>query len=177
LNYVLLVGTKSGSVGQALEAHYLKAFPDNVIAPVTPQNLVNFGQAVDFPLILGLILLLFGAATLVHMLVVSVARRRRELALLKALGFVRYQAAATVCWQSTTFALIGVLVGVPLGIAVGHLVWVAFATNLGVVPDPVVPVVAVTLLAVGVFVVANLLAIGPGFVSARQRSGLALHNE
>jgi hypothetical protein len=46
--------------------------------PVTPANLVNFGEAVNFPLILGLELIVFGVDTLVHALVLSVARRRRE---------------------------------------------------------------------------------------------------
>jgi hypothetical protein len=176
-SYVVLVGTKSGAVGQRIEDAYLKIYPNDAVAPITPENLVNFGQAVNFPLILGLILLLFGAATLVHVLVVSVARRRRELALLKALGFVRYQAAATVCWQSTTVALVGVIVGVPLGLAAGHVAWVSFATNLGVVPDPVVPVLTVSLLAVGVLVAANLLAVGPGLLSARELSSRALRSD
>jgi hypothetical protein len=50
--------------------------------PITPTSLVNFGDAVNFPLILGVILVVFGAATLTHLLVVSVGRRRREMGLL-----------------------------------------------------------------------------------------------
>ena len=144
---------------------------------MTPTNLVNFGEAVNFPLILGIVLVLFGAATLVHVLVVSVARRRRELGLLKALGFVRHQAAAAVCWQATTVALVGIVVGIPLGVTAGHAVWSAFATNLGVVPDPVVPLVAIVALGVGVLVVANALAVGPALVSARQHPGPLLRSE
>jgi hypothetical protein len=56
-------------------------------------------------------------------------------------------------------------------------VWSAFATNLGVVPDPVVPLVAIVALAVGVLVVANVLAAGPALVSARQRPGPLLRSE
>jgi ABC-type antimicrobial peptide transport system permease subunit len=145
--------------------------------PVAPTNLVNFGEAVNFPLILGIVLVLFGAATLLHVLVVSVARRRRELGLLKALGFVRHQAAAAVCWQATTVGVVGIVVGVPVGVALGHLVWNAFATNLGVVPDAVIPAPAITGLAIGVIVVANVLAIGPALVSARQRAGPLLRSE
>jgi hypothetical protein len=68
--------------------------------PATPAGLVNFGEAVNFPLIFGLVLALFGAATLLHLLVVSVTRRRPETGLLKALGFVRRQVAVAVSWQA-----------------------------------------------------------------------------
>jgi ABC-type lipoprotein release transport system permease subunit len=77
---------------------------------------------------------LFGAATLVHLLMVSVNRRRAETGLLKVLGFVRRQVAAVISWQATAIILVGVAVGVPLGIAAGKVAWRLFATNFGVVP-------------------------------------------
>ena len=73
----------------------------------------------NFPLIFGVILVLFGVATLLHLLLVSVARRRPELGLLKALGFVRSQVASSVLWQATTVALAGIIIGVPAGVAAG----------------------------------------------------------
>src|ERR1019366_4805338 len=88
-----------------------------------PTNLVNFGQAVDFPLLLGVTLALFGAATLAHLLFVSVTRRRRQFALLKVLGFVRRQVSTAMCWQATTIAVIGVVFGVPTGLIIGRIVW------------------------------------------------------
>src|SRR6202789_640475 len=97
-----------------------KESPPSISYPVTPTNLVNFGEAVNFPLIFGLVLIVFGIATLVHVLVVSVARRRREAGLLRALGFVRRQIAYAVWWQTTTITLVGLVVGVPVGIAVGR---------------------------------------------------------
>ena len=52
----------------------------------------------------------------------GVARCRREVGLLKALGFVRRQVAFSVSWQTTTVAVIGIIIGVPAGIVVGpHL--------------------------------------------------------
>ncbi len=83
-------------------------------------------------------LIVFGMTTLVHVLVVSVARRRRETGLLRALGFVRRQIAYSVWWQTTTIALVGLVVGVPVGIAVGRAIWQEFARSLGVLPDVVV---------------------------------------
>jgi predicted lysophospholipase L1 biosynthesis ABC-type transport system permease subunit len=132
--------------------------------------LVNFGEAVNFPLILGLMLALFGAATLVHLLVVSVSRRRHEMGLLKALGFVNRQVGAAVCWQATTVALVGIVIGVPLGVATGGLVWRTFASNLGAVPVSTVPAWLIAALGVGVLVVANLLALAPAWAAARSKT-------
>jgi hypothetical protein len=176
-NPAIMAALRPGPAGRADAVAYVNRFPGYAALPVKPTDLVNFGQAVNFPFILGIVLVLFGAATLVHVLVVSVARRRRELGLLKAIGFVRRQVAAAVCWQATTVAAIGIVVGVPFGIIAGRLVWNAFATNLGVVPAVVVPLWALVLLGTGVVVVANVLAAGPAYVSARARAGVLLRTE
>jgi hypothetical protein len=167
-SFVVLAKAIAGPKGRAAIARY--ATEDRATAPTVPTSLVNFGEAVDFPLILGLVLALFGVATLLHLLVVSVVRRRREMGLLKALGFVNAQVGATVLWQATTVALVGSVVGIPLGIVVGRVVWNAFATNLGAVPVAVVPALAVVVLAIAVFVVANALAVLPALNSARKLS-------
>jgi ABC-type nitrate/sulfonate/bicarbonate transport system permease component len=80
------------------------------------------------------------------------------------------QVGATVLWQATTVALVGIVIGVPLGIVVGRAVWNAFATNLGAVPVAAVPALAIAVLAIAVFVVANALAVIPAVTSARKRS-------
>ena len=139
-----------------------------------PEDLVNFGQAVNFPALLGVTLAIFGAAALAHLLFVSVARRRREVAILKVLGFLRRQVGAAVCWQATTVALFGIVLGVPFGVAAGRVIWRAFALNLGVVAVDVAPVSLVLLLAFGVLVVGGLLAIGPAMVAMRTRPSDAL---
>jgi putative ABC transport system permease protein len=145
-----------------------------VALATTPSSLINFGEAVNFPLIFGAMLAVFGAATLAHLLVVSVSRRRREIGLLKVLGFVNGQVASTVAWQATTLALVGVVIGVPLEVAAGQAMWRAFATNLGVIPVSVVPPWLVAGLVAGIIVVANLLAIGPGLAATRSRPGQLL---
>ena len=142
--------------------------------PIPPTDLVNFGEAVNFPLLFGIALALFGAATFTHLLVASVTRRRRDVALLKALGFVRRQVAAAVCWQATTVAVVAVAFGVPVGIALGRVVWRTFAFNLGAVPVDVVPGWLVVGLAAGVLVAANVLAGLPAVGAARLKPSEAL---
>jgi hypothetical protein len=172
--HAVFAGGIPGPKGQAAIAHFLKLFPNNAGSPTTPISLVNFGQAVNFPLILGFMLALFGVATLLHLLVVSVARRRHEIGLLKALGFVRAQVRAAVWWQATTVALFGIVVGIPLGVATGQLVWRSFATNLGAVPVATVPVWLIAVLGGGVLVVAALLAIAPAVAATRSTTASQL---
>lgn len=157
--------------------HVISTGQSYVGTPITPTTLVNFGEAVDFPLILGLILAIFGAATLTHLLVVSVGRRRQEMGLLKALGFVSRQVGATVYWQATTITLVGLVVGVPVGIALGRVIWRAFALNVGVVPDPVVDPGVIVGLGAAVLFGALLLAIGPALAAARARPARLLRVE
>ena len=167
-DFVVLAKAKSGPRGQADIARYVAQGSAN--RPTIPTSLLNFGEAVNFPLILGCVLAVFGAATLVHLLVVSVVRRRQEMGLLKALGFVNLQVGATVLWQATTVALVGVVIGVPLGIVAGRVIWNDFAANLGAVPVAAVPGLSIAALALGVLVVANALAVIPAVTSARRRS-------
>ena len=173
----LLVKGVPGPRGRAAIARYERQYANLVSQVSPPINLVNFGEAVNFPLIIGIVLALFGAATLLHMLVVSAAHRRSETALLKTLGFVRAQVVAAVSWQSTSIALVGVVVGVPVGIAVGGAVWRLFANSLGVVPVVVVVAWLTAAVAGGVVVLANLLAIGPALASARSRPAELLRNQ
>jgi hypothetical protein len=172
--HVVLVRAIPGPAGRADIDRYLHTDPGVAQLPTLSTSLVNFGQAVNFPLILGFVLAIFGAATLLHLLVVSAARRRREIGLLKALGFVRGQVGATVCWQATTVAVVGIVVGIPLGIAVGRWVWRAFATNLGAVPVSSVPMAVVVAIGVGVLVTANVLALAPAVAAARSKTAAQL---
>jgi ABC-type lipoprotein release transport system permease subunit len=166
-----------GPVGQAAISRLAREYPAAAISLLTPASLVSFGEAVNFPLLFGLILIAFGAATLLHVLVLSVFRRRREVGLLKALGFVRRQVAISVVWQTTTVALVGIVIGVPAGIIVGRGVWRLFANNLGVLPVPVVIAWVIVAVALGTLIVANVLAMGPALVASRSRAASLLKTE
>jgi len=169
-NAGLLVSVVSGPRGQAVIDHYLNGYSSATLR-VTPTSLVNFGEAVNFPLIFGVMLALFGAATLAHLLVVSVSRRRQEIGLLKVLGFVNGQVVSAVAWQATTVVLIGIAVGVPLGVIVGRAIWKAFTDNLGAVPVSVVPILVLGEVAVGVLIIANLIAVAPALMARRSKPG------
>jgi ABC-type lipoprotein release transport system permease subunit len=177
LGTVVLVRAAPGAAGNAALARHTGKYPTLTYRPAEPTVLVNFGESVNFPLLFAVALSVFGAATLLHLLLVSVARRRTEAGLLKALGFVRRQVAAAVCWQATVVALAGIVVGAPVGIATGKVLWRLFATNFGVVPVAVVEPVLIAALAVGVLVAANLLAAVPALLAARSQPARLLRAE
>jgi ABC-type antimicrobial peptide transport system permease subunit len=110
-------------------------------------------------------------------LLASVRRRRRDLALLKTLGFTRRQLAGAVAFQSTVVAVVGLVIGVPLGIATGRWLWILFARGLSAVPDPVIPVASVILAAAAALLLANLVAAVPGRQAARTPAALLLRAE
>jgi ABC-type lipoprotein release transport system permease subunit len=109
--------------------------------------------------------------------VASVRRRRRELALLKTLGFTQRQLAAAVAWQASVAAMIGAAVGVPVGIALGRWLWILFAREIYAIPEPSVPVLEVVVIVLGTLVLANLVAAIPGRIAARTPTALVLRAE
>ena len=149
----------------------------NVVAVQRPAEIVNYRSMSSTPLYLGIALAIGAVVALALTLVTSVRRRRRDLALLKTLGFTQRQLAAVVSWQSTIAVAIGTVVGVPIGIVVGRALWDLFAREIHAVPDPTVPVGTIALVAVGALVLANLVAAIPARLAARTQTGVLLHAE
>ena len=107
----------------------------------------------------------------------DVRRRRRELALLKALGMTRRQVRAIVAWQTSITLGIALLIGIPLGILAGRLAWRAFAGSLGVAPVTVVPVLLAIAGAAALLIAGNTLTSVPGAIAARTSPSIALRTE
>ncbi len=149
----------------------------NVLAVQRPAEIVNYRSMGTMPMVLAGGVAAGAVAALGLTLVASVRRRRRDLALLKTLGFTRRQLATTVAWQSTVVAVVGLAVGIPLGIAVGRWLWIVFAGELSAVPYPVVPATSVALAAAAALVLANLVAAFPGLRAARTPAAEVLRAE
>jgi ABC-type lipoprotein release transport system permease subunit len=177
LGSAILLRAAGGPAGAAALARHIHRHPYDAYRTAVPTALVSFGESANFPLLLGAILVLCGAASLAHLLAVSVRRRRRENGLLSSLGFVRRQLGEILFWQASTVAVAGLLAGVPLGLVAGHAIWRAFAANLGVVGVVVLPAGVIALLGAGVLVAANLLAVLPALAAGRSPAGPALRSE
>jgi hypothetical protein len=141
-----------------------------------PGEVVNLGRVGSLPDAFAAFLAVVGVAGLLHALVTSTTRRRADLAVLRAMGFVRRQLSASLAWQSMTIAAFGLLAGIPLGIAIGRWVWILVADGIGVATDPLVPV-TIALLVPGALLVANLLAVPLGLRAARVPPATVLRTE
>jgi putative ABC transport system permease protein len=142
-----------------------------------PADIRNYAGVRDTPLVLAAVLVLFAIGTLAHLLVTGVRRRRRDLAVLKTLGFARPQMLGAVAWQATAFAAIALLIGLPTGILAGRWAWVFFANAAGVPADATVPLTAILLAVPATLALANLIAAWPGWTAARLRPALVLRTE
>lgn len=149
----------------------------SALGPQRPADIQSYDAVRATPLVLAALLATLGVGVLAHLLLTSVRRRRRDLAILKTIGFRRRQVALTVAWQATTLVGIALLVGIPLGLVAGRWVWHGFADDLGVTDAVVVPVIAMVAIATSAVVLANLIASLPARVAARTQPAAVLRSE
>ncbi|MGD0810905.1 MAG: FtsX-like permease family protein [Acidimicrobiales bacterium] len=148
-----------------------------LLGPQRPAEIIAYRNLGATPNLLGGALAAGAAVALGFTLVASVRRRRRDLAVLKTLGFTNGQLAATIAWQATVAVGAGTVVGAPLGLALGRSLWELFAHEIDAVPDPSLPIVRVVLVALGALLLANLVAAVPGRIASRTPANLALRSE
>ncbi len=173
----------TGAQRAALVSRIVSANPDGTpggsyeLSHARASAIVNTEQMGGQPLALAVGLAVAAVLSLALTVLSLVRRRRRELALLKALGMTRSQIRAVIAWQTTLTLLIAVVVGGALGIAGGRLAWHAFAGSLGIVPVVQVPALVLVLGLAALVLAGNLLASLPAAVAARTRPGVSLRTE
>ena len=142
-----------------------------------PAEIINYRSMSATPTLLALALCVGAVVALTLTLLSSVRRRRRDLALLKSLGFTRRQLGATIAWQSSIAVGIGMVVGIPLGVILGRYLWDLFANEINAVPVPSIP--ATTIIATGLagFLLAIAVSVVPGVLAARAPTATLLRTE
>jgi ABC-type antimicrobial peptide transport system permease subunit len=150
----------------------LYSLPPELGAPVRDAS-----QMGSQPLTLAIGVAAAAVLALALTILASVRERRRDLALLKALGLRSGQLRAVVGWQTTTILVIAAAVGTPLGVAVGNWAWTTFANSIGVVPFPVVPATALLAGLAALLVAGNILALWPAQLAARVAPAAAFRTE
>jgi putative ABC transport system permease protein len=132
-----------------------------------PADVVSLQRLRSTPTALASMLAVLLAAAVANALVVTVRRRRRDLAVLRTLGFTTGQIVRTVLWQAATVGFVGIVVGIPVGIVIGRWTWTLLADRLGTLSVPVVPAGMLLGVAAAVLVLAGLVALVPGVRAAR----------
>ena len=147
------------------------------VSVLRPTEIVNSRSIEAIPTILGAGLAGGAVVALGITLLASVRRRRRDLAVLKTLGLSGRQLAAIVAWQSSVAVTTGTVVGVPLGIVAGRLLWDLFASGIHAVPAASIPSLLIVGIALGAVALANLVAAVPGRIAAGTQTALLLRAE
>jgi hypothetical protein len=142
-----------------------------------PAEIENYRTIGVIPDLLALALAIGAVVALGLTLVASVHRRRRDLALLRTLGFTGRQLLSAVAWQASVAGVVGAVIGIPLGIVVGRWLWTLFANGINAVPQPTVPIISVAIVALGAIVLANIVAAMPGRTAARTSTAQVLRGE
>jgi ABC-type lipoprotein release transport system permease subunit len=172
---------RGANAGDVLAAQVVAANPDlKGISFTTPEPIDEISQLREvriLPIVLGIFLALLAIGAVGHALATAVRRRSHDLAVLRALGLTQWQCRWVVITQATVLALVGLIFGVPLGLAVGRSVWRLVADYTPVQYVPPIAVWALLVIAPAALVIANILAAWPGQRAARLRIAHILRTE
>ncbi len=174
LNHDLIIQWGPGVDPAAANARLAGEAEVEVVPPRLPADVNNLREVEALPQTLAVLLAVLAALALLHALVATTRSRRRDLAVLRTLGFQRRQLAATIAWQASTIALGGLVLGGVLGVVLGRLTWAGIAGRVGVVEDPSVPVITLVAVGAAALVVGNLAGTLPARRAARVRPGVVL---
>lgn len=148
-----------------------------VVSVRYPAEIENYRSIGIIPNLLALALALGAVVALGLTLVASVNRRRRDLALLRTLGFKSRQLLSAVAWQASVAGAVGLIFGLPLGVLAGRWLWTLFANNIYAVPHPSEPVISLVIVALSALLLANVVAALPGRSAARTSAAQVLRGD
>jgi predicted lysophospholipase L1 biosynthesis ABC-type transport system permease subunit len=149
------------------------AFGSTIVRPVTTADIESLTRVRALPLIIAGLVAVLAVSTVGLSVLAAVRRQRRELAVLKTLGFTGAQIREAVAVQATTYSLLALVFGIPLGVVLGRWVWRLATDALGIVVAPSLPL-ALLVLVPAAIVSVNALAALPGRVAARIQPAVAL---
>jgi len=179
LERLVVVRFRNGVDDKAATRHLSKTLSTraDVGAVDVPVELANLRNVHRLPSLLAGFLALLAVAAVGHVLATSVRRRRQDFAVLRALGITRWGVRGILNAQGSAIGVTGLLLGIPLGLAVGRVGWQAVTDRVPL--RYVSPVGLLVLAAIVPLVIAaaNLLAVWPGRRAARLRPAEVLRTE
>jgi len=179
----VLFDLADGAGAGELKRRFPQGFPAEQGTPTewftsaTPAEVSQAGNArvVIWFALAALTVAIVGAV--VHTLIGSVRQRRREYALLKALGFTSGQVRTTVLSQSGAMLSIALVVAIPVGVAAGRWMWTGFAQRLGIVSNPVVPLLLLVGSVLAIVILVQGAALLPASLARRTPLAQAFRSE
>jgi ABC-type lipoprotein release transport system permease subunit len=141
-----------------------------------PADLESIERVSALPELFVLVLTCLAIVLLLHTLVTSVRRRRREIAVLEAIGFVRRQVRTSIVMHAVALVSVALLIGIPAGIVAGRFIWKRFATELGLASTAVIPWGLVTAAVFAAVALAAIVAIAPAVWATRRAPAAPLRS-
>jgi hypothetical protein len=134
----------------------------------------NLSRVRSTPYIVAGALAALAVLSLSHQLLTSTRRRRRDLAVLRAIGCDRRWVGGVVRWQVAVLAASVLALALPLGVAAGRVVYQAYIGRLGARTDVSVPYLLLGAMALGLIVLGQAAALVPARRIHRETSATAL---
>jgi putative ABC transport system permease protein len=162
-----------GTAGRIMLEH---GAPDTGGSEIAPA-IENLGRVRAIPYLLAALLGALALLTVAHVMVTSIHNRRRDVAIVRCLGADRRWITRAVHWQATSFIVVPLVVGTPIGFVIGHLVFRSFADSVGAVNDASLPYVLVTAIVIALLLLANAVAAVPARRARLLAPALLLQSE
>ena len=162
--------TNAGTVVAELRRH-LGAAPSDGEPHYFDQSVFDEALAVQdleqvdrVPQLFAVATAIMALGVIIHVLISARRANRRDLAVMRAIGFRRGDIARALAWQSIVYALIALVAGIPLGVVAGRVAWHLYAQRLGAVPEPEIPWAGLGLVAAAALTIAGTI----GFALSRR---------
>jgi ABC-type lipoprotein release transport system permease subunit len=121
-----------------------------------PTVIDNVDRVRSIPFVLAALLGALAILSVVHVMITARRRRRRDFAVLHALGAEEGWVRRAVHWQATAFTIVLLALAVPAGVVVGRLVFTAFAESMGAVTASSTPFALIAVSMVAFLALANV---------------------
>ena len=145
--------------------------------PAPPAEVERLHEVDAIPWMVAALLAVLAAYATIHAIVLTVHRRRRDLAVFRALGGTPAQVRRGVAAHIALVVGASAAAGTVLGTVGGRLLWRAVAGAVGVVTVPAAPVEALLALPVAIVVLAEVAAVLPARAAGRVNPTTTLRAE
>jgi len=142
-----------------------------------PPAIINLTRVETIPYVIAAVLAALALLSLAHQLVLSAERRRRDVAVLQALGADRAWVTGLVHWQATLFTAVVMALALPAGIIAGLIVFRSFVGRLGALDTVSVPLLTLGLSLVVLGVLVEVVAAVNARRARRRRAAWTLTAE
>jgi ABC-type lipoprotein release transport system permease subunit len=153
------------------------ALGSNVTPPSIPLELTNLQNVELLPTILGISLAVLALAALSYVLVVTGRARRRDFAVMRAMGLDRRGSRLVVLAQASVIAVVALVVGVPLGVLVARIVWREVSNRVPLLYVQPASAVAIAITVPAFLIGAAVVAAWPAFRVAQTQPASVLRTE